>query len=126
MSRSPLFSVQVVDGTAPRLVVRGDIDLDAEDRLVDAARVALAGLSAPPGDRALILDLAGVTFLDSSGLRALLRCQSLAQSQDVTVRLVALPGPVTRLLEVAGVTDRFDYEFEAQPVTPAAGEPAAS
>lgn len=125
MSRSPLFSVQVVDGDEPRLVVRGDVDLDAEDRLLDGARTALAGLGASPGGRTVILDLAGVTFIDSSGLRSLLRSQALAHSQGAAVRLVALPGPVTRLLEVAGVSDRFEYEFGPQPVTPATGETAA-
>ena len=118
MSRSTLFSVQVLDGEEPRLVVRGDVDLDAEDRLVEAARSAVAGLGAARTDRTLVLDLAAVTFLDSSGLRALLRSQALARSQGVTVRVVALPGPVTRLLEVAGVADRFDYEFDPQSVAP--------
>jgi anti-sigma B factor antagonist len=93
-------------GVAVRMRVTGELDLNREGELHAAVDEVLAtgGL-----DR-LILDVQGLQFIDSSGLRALLTCRDRARAAGVTFRLAVSPGPVTRLLAVAGVQSWFDYE----------------
>ena len=58
---------------------------------------------------ASVLDLHHVGFLDSSGLRALFRCRDQAAAKGIGFSLAVSEGPVTRLLDVAGVRDWFTY-----------------
>lgn len=104
-SASITLELQTASGGC-RLVVRGEIDVAAEQTFLAAAVEALDRASTPD----LVVDLTEVTFIDSSGLRALLRLNKQASSQDRVVRLAVVPGPVTMLFTVAGVTDRFTYE----------------
>lgn len=64
-----------------RLVVRfrGELDIGAAPA-IKAAVVA----HIKPGDRELIVDLQGVTFMDSSAVRALLDCQRTLGTDDST------------------------------------------
>ena len=84
------------------IVVRaeGEVDLDNADRLAAALRPGPAD-----GGERYVLDLVGVPFMDSSGLKTL-----LFASADLGDRLslVLSPGaPVERLLELAEVRGRF-------------------
>ncbi|MCU1607411.1 MAG: anti-sigma-factor antagonist [Modestobacter sp.] len=89
-----------------RVLVSGELDLYREAELRSAVNDVLVD-RAP--DR-LVLDVCGLQFLDSSGLRALLNCRDRARSVGVPLTLAVTPGPVTRLLDLAGVRDWFDYE----------------
>ena len=81
------------------LTVVGEVDLSVSERL-DAA--IDAALEACATDAELVLDLGGVEFLDSAGLRSLLRGAKAAAAVDV--RFAVLPSPaVTRVLEMACV-----------------------
>ena len=51
---------------------------------------------------AILLDLGAVDFIDSSGVRALIR---VWREHGDRVRLVAASHPVRRVLEIAGLTD---------------------
>jgi anti-sigma B factor antagonist len=84
-------------GGAVLLRVVGDLDLASADELRESAAAALAS----PGCTRLIVDLADVRFMDSTGLGALvdLRNHSLARH----VRLV-LGAPSDRVLEVLRLT----------------------
>jgi anti-sigma B factor antagonist len=58
------------------------------------------------GDPKLLIDLSGVTFVDSSGLRSLVRARTKVGGKDTLV----LRGPRTatvRLLEITGLLDEF-------------------
>jgi stage II sporulation protein AA (anti-sigma F factor antagonist) len=87
-------------GAVSMVRVEGEIDLDNADQLATALR------SADAEDRPwVVLDLLGVPFMDSSGLKALLVAS--AELGD-RLSLVLSPGaPVARLLEIAEVRDRF-------------------
>ena len=77
----------------------GEVDLGNSDELVESVTAAGAG------GAAVVLDMAGVTFMDSSGLKAL-----LLSTRDLGAGLavVVAPGsPVERLVELAGVADRI-------------------
>jgi anti-sigma B factor antagonist len=88
------------------VVVSGELDLYREPELRSCVDDVLAE---DPPER-LVLDVRGLQFLDSSGLRALLTCRDRARATGVPVTLAVSSGPVTRLLDLAGVRGWFDYE----------------
>lgn len=84
---------------------RGELDLGCEEQLVNAVRDPLSSGSASE----VVLDLTAVEFIDSSGLRAVLRCQEVAQEAYVPFKLCVKDGPVRRLFAITGVGHKFDY-----------------
>ncbi|MFJ6722450.1 MULTISPECIES: STAS domain-containing protein [unclassified Streptomyces] len=86
--------------TVCRLV--GDLDLDTLDPTRSLLEEALHR-----GAPALVVDLAGVTFCDSSGLNLLLQIRSAAQKAGVTTRLASAPEQVARLLDITGASAVF-------------------
>ncbi len=55
-----------------------------------------------------MLDLRGLSFVDSTGLSVLLRSHERFQERGVEFAIIEDPGPVRRLLEVAGVSHIFE------------------
>lgn len=53
--------------------------------------------------RRLVLDLSGVTFMDSSGIALILRSQQRMQLLDGSVTLKNVPGQARRVLDAAGI-----------------------
>jgi anti-sigma B factor antagonist len=85
------------------LELTGELDLATSPQLEAYAAKLIGG-----GTRRLILDLSGVTFLDSSGLRALLRIHKLSCSRDGTMRVVLGGQPqLRRLLQSTGLASVF-------------------
>lgn len=77
----------------------GEVDLAVADRL----RSALDQAMGEKGTRHLVLDLSGVSLIDSSGLGVILgRYRRLAQSGG-RVGLVGLKPTVKRVLELSGL-----------------------
>lgn len=89
-----------------RVLVSGELDLYREAQLRSCVDAVLTDGT----PERLVLDVCGLQFLDSSGLRAFLTCRDRARSAGVPLVLAVTAGPVTRLLDVAGVRDWFDYE----------------
>jgi anti-sigma B factor antagonist len=83
------------------VVVRADGEVD-----LDSAEALAAGLrTADDGSSPVVVDLTGVPFMDSSGLRALLVASS---GMGERLAVVMSPGsPVAHLLQIAEVADRF-------------------
>jgi anti-sigma B factor antagonist len=95
MSRKRLASWTVChEPDACVLVVQGELELTSSEALADAA-VHLA--TALDRGMRLIIDLEGVRFLDSTGLRALLRIHT--HTNDALVLRSPVPR-VRRLLEI--------------------------
>lgn len=95
--------------TAVTLTVVGEVDPHTTDQLDEAVDAALA-------DRPhLVLDFAGVTFIDSAGLRSLIR--ALRRSEEAGGSLVLrAPRPSTiRVLEITGLTDELTVEGAVEP-----------
>ena len=96
------------DGSAVRVVVHGELDLETGPRLEEELRHARR---ADPAE--LILDLSRVTFFDSTGLQIVLDCDVRARADGHRFRLVAGDGEALRVLKLAEVTERLDIEGAA-------------
>jgi anti-anti-sigma factor len=82
----------------------GEIDPYSADAFADALLEA-----ATSADAAQIeLDLAGVQFMDSSGLRALLVAGDDLTERGTRLSICMVSEPVRRLLEITDLADRFD------------------
>jgi anti-anti-sigma factor len=68
---------------------------------------------------ALTLDLSGLTFTDSTGLRALLLAGELCQQCACT--LVVVPGPpqIQRLFELTGMLGQLPFQADVHTPNPA-------
>lgn len=87
------------------LRVRGELDLVSESEFSARLLQALA-----EDVRLLVVDLSGVEFIDSCGLRALLTGRDAAQDAGRDFALCVTEGPVKQLLDIAGVREWFTYE----------------
>lgn len=81
----------------------GEIDLATVAQLEEALAPSVTA-----GDTDIAVDLTRVTFMDSTGLRALLSAsQSLTPSGHRLVLIVA-GGPIDRLLDISGVAQTLE------------------
>lgn len=98
MSATSALRLTVLDhGTTRLLLLAGEVDIATVGRVRAALRTALR-----EDVETLVLDLAAVTFMDSSGLH--LARDATTGAARAGVRFVVLPGPphVQRLFEVSG------------------------
>jgi anti-anti-sigma factor len=86
------------------LVLEGELDLAT----VSAVEAALAEVRETGAD--VLVDLRGVTFLDSTAVRLLLEQAALSASGGGALTLRRPPARVARTLELAGVQDRLPFE----------------
>jgi anti-anti-sigma factor len=82
------------------LVLRGEVDLSAAATMRAHVRTVTGA--------GLVIDLADVTFLDSSALRELLFARSHLQERGARLVLAAVPPAVERLLQLTGTLALFD------------------
>ena len=94
----PILLTVARDDAHVRLTVVGDVDLCTAPLLHDALDAALDGRPSR-----VDVDLSGVTFLDSSGLHALIRASWSAQRSATELAFVCVPPLVTRLLQLTGL-----------------------
>lgn len=93
------------DGDACVVAVSGDIDIGNADDL--AAVGGLAAESLAKGNR-LVIDLADVQFMDSTGLGALLQIRDAAARQGQRVELRSVRPRVEKLIRITGLLGEFD------------------
>jgi anti-anti-sigma factor len=84
-----------------RISVQGELDIATASELERELRASLSG-----GD--VVLDLEPVSFMDSSGLRALLVASR--EAREAGRRLLVLPGTgqVLRVIEMAQVSEHLE------------------
>ena len=92
-----------------RLLLRGDLDLatarEFEHRLEEASRNTRG---------AITVDLTGLSFLDSRGLRAILGAQQLCEERGC--RLTVIVGEqAQRLFDLTGLSERLPLADAASP-----------
>ncbi|MDI6100897.1 STAS domain-containing protein [Actinoplanes sp. NEAU-A12] len=93
------------DGGVTRLMLRGELDMATGDDLGQQVARVLA-------DRPehLIVDLAGLTFCDSSGIDVLLAARESAGRAGIGFQVARPRGIVHRSLSVTGVLDVLTAE----------------
>lgn len=86
-----------------RIALRGEFDIASAD---DASRALQELLSR--GLDAVVVDLSGLDFMDSTGVQFLIDGRETALARGVKLSLVPGGDPVKRVLTVSGVTALFE------------------
>jgi anti-sigma B factor antagonist len=101
--RSLLVDLHCSDSEPPRMFVFGEVDALTAGQLQKAVVDVLRDQR--PGG--IEMDLHGVTFLDSVGIRALVLCQSDARQVDCQITLTNPQASVYRVLQITGLLEHF-------------------
>lgn len=93
----------------PVVELAGELDYDSVSRL----RELLPELTLQSGEQ-LVVDLAAVTFCDSSGISALIAARNHALAARAAIALAAVPGHLSRILGIVGLDQVFPTYPTAQ------------
>jgi anti-sigma B factor antagonist len=93
-----------------QLGVSGDLDVSTVDRF----NLAVDDVISRDG-RLILLDLTAVTFVDSTGLRGIVRASSLLAERDGRLTVTGLSGAAQRVLELTGLLERLRDPRPAEP-----------
>ena len=99
-------AIEEVDGVV-RVICSGEVDILTAPSLEEALRDAYTRSAA-----SLQLDLRGVTFFDSQGVRVLVAMTRRAGESGVPISVTASP-IVRRVIEVSGIAGWVDLQPEA-------------
>ena len=95
----PTFDLRVVrDGRSMRIVPSGELDIATTPELEQVLDEAAAD-----GVTEIVLDLRELTFMDSTGLRALAQANSRAGERGVMLSIIRGPRQIERVLEISGL-----------------------
>jgi anti-sigma B factor antagonist len=92
------------DGDTSVIAVSGELDLWTAPDLSDAAVNALN----EAGCHRLALDLSGLSFIDSSGINALIEIRDATHKADAALQISRLSARVAEVLRLTAVDDLFD------------------
>jgi anti-anti-sigma factor len=94
---APLNVATAVEDGVARVAIEGELDLDRADEVA-------AELAALPsqGATSVIVDVGGLSFIDSSGLRALLTAREQLEGSGARLHLTNLSPAVERVLDMTG------------------------
>ena len=81
------------------------VQVDGEIDAASSSQMEAAILAAVEGGRALRLDLAGTTFIDSAGIRVLARALFDLRERGSELRLVAASPMAENILRITGILD---------------------
>ncbi|MBV9455666.1 MAG: STAS domain-containing protein [Rubrobacter sp.] len=84
------------------VAVRGEVDLHT------APKVQYAIERGSEGVKAVIVDMSGIAFMDSTALSTLMRAKESLEERGVSLRLTTPSGAVKRIFAVTGFEDYFD------------------
>lgn len=83
------------------VTLRGELDLATVSEVTDT----LAGLAARADGVRHVLDLRGLTFMDSSGVRVLLKQREIARTDHFNLAVVRGNDSIQRLLALTGLEE---------------------
>jgi anti-anti-sigma factor len=100
------LTVEIVESLDGAVIVTmaGEFDLSVEKMFAQAVTDGVVR----DGHTTVVLDLAAVTFLDSSGIRALLVARQRALACGTQLVLRRPSPPVQRVLALTGLVERFE------------------
>ena len=92
------------DRDSVRVAPVGELDIATVDKLqAEVSRLLGSGFAK------IVLDLRGVRFLDSTGLRLVLELDSAARSQSYELQVIRGSDVVHRIFEVTQVAERLNF-----------------
>jgi anti-anti-sigma factor len=94
-----------VDGDRHEIGLTGELDIASAPRL----EAKVADLCAH-GAKAIVVDLSDLTFIDSTGLRAILTAQSTCDSQSCDFSLVPGGESIQRLFALTGLLEHLPFQ----------------
>jgi anti-sigma B factor antagonist len=105
-----------VDRSGQDAIVRpsGQVNVYSSPDLHDSLR---AILSTEPPPRTVTVDLAGVLYIETSGIATLIEALRIARHRHIGFCLQGLGGSVLPLLEVTGVLPLFDRSGRGEKVS---------
>ena len=95
------FGVTICDRT---IRVHGDVDMAVTPQLIDA----ITCVAENHEHHTVVVDMAWVTFLDSSGIAALLSAHKLVEGMDKKLVIYNVPEKIHRLLTLTAVVDSLN------------------
>lgn len=96
-------------GVTPTVVhLHGEIDIALRPQASRALRLVIAA------GQPVVLDLSGVTFIDSSGVAFLLQCLRTCQEANLGYTLRSVPAQVSQLLAVLGLSEVLPVEADGR------------
>jgi anti-sigma B factor antagonist len=113
-----VFSIDVSEhGQRCELSASGEVDLDVANQLAAMGLLSLNNTDATT----LVIDLAKVTFMDSTGLGALVTIRNASDKLSKDLSLRGVPERVRKLLTVTGLDKAFiiDAGDGGRPTEPA-------
>jgi anti-sigma B factor antagonist len=103
---NPLDLERTKDATGRDVVVvRGEIDVATSAALREELYALIDG-----GSRALVVDLSGLEFIDSSGLGVLVGSLKHMREREGQLVLAGLQQPARKVFEITGLTELFTIE----------------
>jgi anti-sigma B factor antagonist len=106
-SRSDLVTFEVASDVA-QTVVRAFGEIDSSSAPALRAELATVLDLAPPE---IVLDLCGITFLDSAGLSVLAAVHRRATAENVRLRVLVSGRAVIRPLQITGLWELLEAEL---------------
>jgi anti-sigma B factor antagonist len=93
-----------LQGDTARVTVTGELDIATVGRLEAEVAAVLAR-----GARRLILDLSGLTFIDSSALRLFIVLSDRSASEDWQLSLTRPDGPARSIFQISGAEEHLPF-----------------
>jgi anti-anti-sigma factor len=101
---SPFEIDTELTGDTARLTLAGELDMATAPRLEEAVAGVLAR-----GARRLIVDLSGLAFVDSSGLRLFIAMNDRAAAGEWTLGLIRPPASPLSVFHITGAEDNLPF-----------------
>lgn len=103
-AEAPLAIDERIDGDECLIALTGELDLSNSERLRERMEAARNS-----GVDRVVVDLSRLQFIDSTGLRILLRAEQASRTEAVTLRFVRAGGQVERVMKVAGIDGELSF-----------------
>ena len=101
-----MFKSTIYDKDDYKLVeIKGDLDIYAEDEFRD-----LIGLEIENIDKDLIIDIADLDYLDSTGLGLFMKIYRLINEKGHTVKIINPKENILKLFKITDLTEVFNME----------------
>jgi anti-sigma B factor antagonist len=92
------------EGDVHTIRLEGELDIATAERIQDELAIAEASDA-----RSIVLDLSGLTFMDSTGVRLLLSADARSRADSNRLSIVRGPASVQRVFVLSGVDSTLPF-----------------